>query len=296
MSEGKPADGGAVERILGGWRYFGHPIRPGAAEIAAVERRLAEIERPRTLALGATPELVDLAIGRNARRVVLIDWNEDAAEAMRRLASRDWSGVERIVSDWREPRKELEGGFDAAIGDGTFTFMRFPEDWRLLFGILARYIVPGGLIATRELFLPPEPFDFPSRVDAALERYEAEAPEAEPERRFILFRNMLAELRMGSVLAATDGGGRVDSAARAAWHERLGKDLAHRYPDGDPAMAVDAVFGERSKARPMEAISTITTGEAEKLIGELGFRMESNDPIGSAPAPGALRLMVARRV
>jgi len=294
MNEQRPS-AEAVERILKGWRYFGHPIRPGPAEVAAVEKGIAGIDRPRVLALGATPELIDLAIGLDARRVTAIDWNGNAAEAMRRLAGRDWSGVEMIIADWRERREELAASFDAAVGDGTFTFMGFPDDWRLLFGILRDYIVPGGVVVTRETFRTRERFDFTRRAEEATARFDENGRDLPPEKRLFVFRDMLAYLRMGSVIAAADGTGVVDIAKRRSMCDQLGVELARRYPEGDMAQAVDAIFGKLAKARPIEAVSTASMEEARGVIEEFGFRLESCEPLGDLPLPGAVRSMVVRR-
>ena len=81
-----------VQRIMEDWRLTTWPIRPDAARVELF--RSAMQGASSVLVMGATPELIDMLLTEGVDRVAAIELHPETMEAMRRLASEDWSRVE----------------------------------------------------------------------------------------------------------------------------------------------------------------------------------------------------------
>jgi SAM-dependent methyltransferase len=285
-----------IERTAAHWSCFGHPIRPSPDDVACFAAKLPSGSGLRSLVLGATPELVDMLVRLPACRVVSVDQSPAALPAMRKFAAADWSGVEAIVSDWRQPLPALEGSFDVAVGHGPFCFLPFPGDWRLLLDNLRRYLVPGGVIVSGEMFLPAEPFDFGRRCAAAVAEFEA-ARHADAEARRAAFRILASELRMAAVLGAADTAGRVAPERRAALRREAFEELRRRYEGEEIWPIAEALLAtEREIGGAPLAASTVQRWEdAREVISSCGFEVVSAASVGRRPAPGVWRIFAARR-
>src|SRR5262249_15041386 len=102
------------------WRLASAPPRPEAAHLARY--RSAARGARSGLVMGATPELIDMLLTEGVDRVTAIDLHPETIEAMRRLASEDWSRVELVRGDWREPRPAWASVFDVVLCDGGLMF------------------------------------------------------------------------------------------------------------------------------------------------------------------------------
>lgn len=138
------------------WPTLKPPLRPDANVARAISALLPDGDAP-VLLLGVTPELAGLA-----RRTIAVDWSA----AMLALA---WPGDgptrRAVLGDWRRlPIAEHAVG--AAIGDGSISMLRFPDETRLLFDQLRLAVAPGGRAIIR-CFATPEPAETLAAVKAA---------------------------------------------------------------------------------------------------------------------------------
>ena len=140
------------------WPTLKPPLRPHPNVARKVAALLPRTDDP-VLLLGVTPELASIA-----GRTIAVDWSA-------RMIALAWpgdNGTRRaLLGDWR--RLPLaEGAVAAAIGDGSITMLRFPEDMLLLIDQLRMVIVPGGRAVIR-CFATPEPAETLAEVrEAAL--------------------------------------------------------------------------------------------------------------------------------
>ncbi|HEV2365071.1 MAG TPA: methyltransferase domain-containing protein [Caulobacteraceae bacterium] len=138
------------------WTRLGPPLRPDADVTAAVARAVDGAAR-QVLQLGVTAELAEIG-----ERLIAVD----RSEAM--LAQR-WPGDtprRRVVrGDWLSC-PFAPASFSAAIGDGSFNCLVWPDQYEKLLNELVTVLSPAGRIVVRA-YLTPEPGESISAVLAA---------------------------------------------------------------------------------------------------------------------------------
>ncbi len=140
------------------WSQLTPPLRPHA-EVVAGYRDQLKGRVGRTLLLGVTPELADIA-----GNVVAVDRNVAMIEHI-------WPGNtdarHAVAADWRHPSFAPDS-FSLCVGDGSLAMLAFPDDLLTVVRALDRIIESGGRIVTR-LYLSPETAETASSLkDAAL--------------------------------------------------------------------------------------------------------------------------------
>jgi SAM-dependent methyltransferase len=140
------------------WSQLTEPLRPHEEVVAAVSQQLTA-QSGRTLLLGITPELANLA-----GEMIAVDRNHS-------LVANVWPGNTptrtAVVGDWRNPNF-LPETFSACVGDGSLSCLRYPDDVTRLLQELAIILRPGARFVCR-LYLPPENQETPSSLrDAAM--------------------------------------------------------------------------------------------------------------------------------
>ena len=125
------------------WSQLGPPLRPPADVVAAIREQIKD--RPgRALLLGVTPELADVA-----PNLVAIDRNFS-------MVANVWPGNtasrHAMVGDWRKPNFAT-GAFSACIGDGSLSFLTFPDETAGLFRELKRFSGKGRPRGVSALFV-----------------------------------------------------------------------------------------------------------------------------------------------
>lgn len=138
------------------WARLSPPLRPNREIVDAVRQQLGP-SPGRTLLLGVTPELADIApdlvaIDRNMSMVMNV-WpgNTNARRA--------------VVGDWRNPNF-ASGTFFACVGDGSLFELQFPHEHARVFSELGRILRVGGKFVCR-LYAPP------SRAESVAELRDA---------------------------------------------------------------------------------------------------------------------------
>jgi SAM-dependent methyltransferase len=126
------------------WPQLGPPLRPPSDVILAVKEQISGISG-RALLLGVTPELADVA-----PHLVAVDRNFS-------MVANVWPGNTRsrcaMVGDWRRPNFKSDA-FSICVGDGSLSFLTFPDETAALFLELSRILRSGGRIVFR-LYVAP---------------------------------------------------------------------------------------------------------------------------------------------
>jgi len=140
------------------WSQLTPPLRPPPPVVAAVREQIRD-KHGRALLLGVTPELADVT-----PELVAVDRNFS-------MVANVWPGDNpsrhAIVGDWRNSNFESEA-FAICIGDGSLSFLAFPEETVTLFYELSRILRKGGRIVFRLYLSPDVPETLPALREQAL--------------------------------------------------------------------------------------------------------------------------------
>jgi hypothetical protein len=234
MQAGEPEkehrlDEQAVRRIVEDWSLVGWPIRPDAARVALYRSTVRAATS--ALVLGATLELIDMLLVEGVGRVTAIDQHPETMEAMRRLATEDWSRVERVVGDWRDPRAGWSDAFDLVLCDGGLMFLPFPDAWRTVLALVHGYLRPAGRLVAGMSSVSPTAEGFGEPYARALAGFDAERPALDPERQARRFVELMSQVRGMAYSGAVDDDGSVRADAVAVARRWMAEDLCRRYPE-----------------------------------------------------------------
>jgi SAM-dependent methyltransferase len=158
-------------RITALWRLLGPPLRPSPDDVAIVHSaahawRAAHPAAPLdALLLGVTPEIAALAWP-DRTRLVAIDNSEAALAAIWPKGGSSTCAATARLGDWRE-LPLADASVDLAAGDGSFTLLSYPSDYRVVLRELHRVLRPDGRLVLR-VFAPPEKSETVSDVADAL--------------------------------------------------------------------------------------------------------------------------------
>ncbi len=262
-----------VEQIAEGWKLAAPPVRPSPATVEAFRAVLPREEGWRGLVQGATPEVVDLMLSREAGRVVCMDLHPETIEAMRTLGSQDWSQVEILVGDWTDDQPELRSAFDIVISDGGPLFVPFPSGWSRLFETTHRQLAPGGKAVFRTWVEPSDSPPFDEYYEAALTRFEERRPSNSTNEQEDLFVQLVSEVKSASMFGTIDADGTIlANRIWPAW-QGLETDLKARYGEGPLRAVISALF---DRTNPVGADGVhLVSAPGEKLfrpvLENLGF-------------------------
>lgn len=140
------------------WRHIGPPLRPCAEDTRLFEGILREWAAGRTappnaVLLGVTPEIARLAWPPHTRLL--------AVDKCAGMIARVWPGDEvpfaRVVQASWKYLPVADGEADVVIGDGCFTTIAFPDDYRAVLRRLRSALKDDGLLIHRFFVRPPEP-------------------------------------------------------------------------------------------------------------------------------------------
>ncbi len=111
--------------------------------------------KTRTLVLGGTPELRDLAL-KYGSETIAVDISPKLLLSLTNIMEyKDSDNNKFMIGDWLEMDKFLpKNSFDVILGDASITNVPF-EKWDQLFDILARLLKKKGYIITRQLTYNP---------------------------------------------------------------------------------------------------------------------------------------------
>ena len=287
-----------IRRLLAVWNALRPPIRPSLEDVEEYARGWKTGEGLRVLILGVTPELVDLAVRKNASRVIAMDNHQQAFFAMRKLGRENWEQVEALRNAWQKFVPELEGELDLVLGDGSLTMLAFPSEWEQILKDTHRYLVPGGRMILRLSFQPDEAFDFELYMRETLSRFDREYAGAGCEQRIRTFQDLLSEVRIAFGVASAGGNGAVDLNRRAElvrdFHAEFNARHSHSREWETTRVAMPLETEVRYSAKTGKAVPSWKA--AVNLFEQHGFSLTGVKDSGSRPAPGAMRLFVMERM
>jgi hypothetical protein len=267
-------DQALVERIVADWRLATPPIRPYGARLEVF--RAIAAGAGSALVMGSTPELIDLLVRAKVDRVAAIDAHAETQEAMRRLASEDWSRVELVVADWRHRRPRWDAAFERVLCHGGLHFVAFPDGWREVLGIFHGYLRPGGRLVTSSFSVALTAMTARDAYTEAVAAFEAERPGLGPERQERRFAELVSWLKGVTLHGAVEAGGMVclDRSAEAArW---IATSLRQRYSGPAFDRIIQAIFG-RSNPVGRDGANLIAAPTREQVEAEMvrgGFDVE----------------------
>jgi hypothetical protein len=285
-----------LNQVYATWSLVTHPIRPNEAELSEMQRRMAAFDRPRTMILGLTPELVDMAVRAGVERPVVYEVRGDVVEALKRMATEDWSNVEFLIDDWRNFRPELEAKFDVLIGHGTLLFIPYPDKWRAVLHYFHRYLVKGGVFISRNINRPEGGYPLEANYERILRRFDKESESTADEERRRLFREAMSEVRQSITLSAGRDDGCIDQEAcgvAAGWTR---EDLKRRY-GGSPVENLVEAFFQAPAIKGYGALRPVAAPlwkNARRLMEGFGFSVDETF-IGDRPQAGVLCVFTAEK-
>jgi len=142
-----------------GWRDYHKRVRPLPADVRS---RIAEQiagRDTRLLLLGVTRDLAELG-----EELTAVDF---CPEQIDHVWIGDRPDRKAMLADWREMHLPAEH-FTAAIGDGSFSTLAWPSDYRGTLERVAASLVLGGLLVVRCFIAPDEPETVQQVVDDVL--------------------------------------------------------------------------------------------------------------------------------
>jgi SAM-dependent methyltransferase len=218
------------------WALVGPPLRPGAGDVA---RLCGEVgPDARVLLLGVTPELAGVpcrslvAVDRSAAMIEAIFPPGPAAAAVRG----DWCALPLA-----------DRSIDVAIGDGSLSNLRFPDQYVGFAGELRRVLAPGGKAALR-VFTSPAPAAPPASFHAL--KWQIAMAIAPPDR----------NVAVAAIHAAFDAQhpDRAALAARTGW-PRAEIDTIDAYRGADLRYSFPTL---------LEVCGALALGDARVLAGD----------------------------
>jgi SAM-dependent methyltransferase len=126
------------------WPQYTPPLRPNFEVIAEMRRQIGA-PSGRTLVLGVTPELADIA-----PNVVAIDKN---ASMVGNLWPGNTDRRRAIIGDWLNSNF-VAAAFECCIGDGSLNAVRYPDEMQRLCNEVTRSLRFGGRFVIRVFVLP----------------------------------------------------------------------------------------------------------------------------------------------
>jgi SAM-dependent methyltransferase len=283
-----------VELFKSVWSKLCVPVRPGPEGLALYRSQMDRLRDKNILVLGATPELIDMALELAAGKVVSVERNPEIMEAMRQLGKRDWTGVQLVVGDWLEERPDFYSSFDCVVCDGGLLFLEYPRQWKRLFSLVYSYLAPGGVFVAKEWAEPPGERDYNPFIEGMISRFEAESKNQTREKRIESYVHLASELRLATFINATQKDGSFDQDLLVKRMDTLMDALIRKFSDPEMTQITQAALKYLARSQPgtTDVIAGLRFENAEPLLAAQGFRSEYF-PLPDLPIFGGNYMFVA---
>jgi len=285
-----------VEMFRNVWSKLIVPVRPGPEGLALYCSQMQRLPQKRILVLGATPELVDMALELNADKVVSVERNPEIIAAMRQLGTRDWSKVQLIAGDWLEERSDFYSSFNCIICDGGLLFLHYPEQWKILFKLVYSYLTPGGVFIAKEWAEPTGERDYDSFIKKMISCFEAESKNKSRKETMELYIRLASELRLATFINTTQKDGSFDQTILLERLDSLIEELKRKFADPELVQITEAAlkYLARSQSGTTDVVTGVRFEVADKLLSACGFISE-HFPLPDPPIAEANYMFVARK-
>lgn len=278
------------------WSKLIVPVRPGPEGLDLYQKQIDSFENKRVLVLGATPELVDMAIRNKAERVVSMERNPDIMAAMQQLGEENWSSVQMIAGDWLDERPELHAAFNCIVCDGGLLFLQFPGEWAKLFELIYRYLVPGGVFVAKEWAEPSGERVYESIKFDLITAYVQLCVGLVDGQKTKAFISLASELRLAAFIGMTRDDGTFTQKPLVARLDALLEELEKRFPDPEHVAITHAALKYLARSQPgtTDTVSGVRYEGASKLLSQYGFQCQAH-PLPDPPISGGNYMFVARK-
>ncbi len=278
------------------WSNLCVPVRPGPEGLNLYRVQMQRFPEKHILVLGATPELVDMALELNAMKVVSVERNPEIMEAMRELGTKDWTKVQLVAGDWLEERPDFYASFNCVVCDGGLLFLEYPGQWEQLFNLVYSYLTPSGVFVAKEWAEPLGDRDYEPFKEKMIGRFEAESKGQNRAELMELYIRLASELRLATFIKTTRKDGSFDQDILVKRLDTLLDELSQRFPDPVMVQIAQAALKYLARSQPdkTDVITGVGFENAEKLLCKLGFKSE-HFPLPDPPIPGANYMVVAHK-
>jgi SAM-dependent methyltransferase len=265
-----------IEMFRSVWSKLRVPVRPGPEGLDLYRYQMKRLPGKHILVLGATPELVDMAIELKAEKVVSVERNPEIIEAMRQLGQKDWSMVRLVAGDWLEERPEFEASFDCAVCDGGLLFLQYPTQWEKLFRLVYSYLKPGGIFVAKEWAEPKGQRDYDQFVLSMISSFETANKNKNRKEIIEAYMYLASELRLATFINATRTDCSFDQDILVRRLELLMEDLMLKFPDPEMVEITEAALKYLARSQPgtTDVVAGARYEQANKLLRGAGFRSE----------------------
>lgn len=286
----------SVELFRNVWGSLRVPVRPGSEGLDLYRNQMEILTEKRVLVLGATPELIDMAIELNAQKIVSVERSPEIIEAMKQLGRRDWTNVQLISGDWLEERPEFYSSFNYVACDGGLLFLQYPGHWELLFKLVNRYLTSDGVFVAKEWAEPPGERDYNRFIEEMISRFESESKNLSRDEMIESYTYLASELRIATFIKTTKNDGSFDQDILLKRIEHLLAILSRKYPDSEMVLITQAAFKYLARSQPgtTDVIAGVRFEGANILLASQGFRAE-HFLLPDRPIPDANYMFVAHK-
>ena len=276
------------------WSRLTVPVRPGPEGRDLYREQMKRFARKHVLVLGATPELVDMAIHLGAERVVCIERNPEIMAAMRQLGEEDWSGVEMIAGNWLEKRSAFHAAFNCIVCDGGLLFLQFPGQWERLFELVYDYLLPGGVFVAKEWAEPAGTREYETVKLELIRMFEQQYPGMDDGQAAKAFSRLASELRLAAFIGLTCEDGSFAQEPLVARLDALIEELEKRFPNPGLVAMTHAAFKYLARSQPgtTDTVAGVRYHGVERLLSRQGFQCQKH-PLPDAPLQGGNYMFVA---
>jgi hypothetical protein len=277
------------------WKNLTRPVRPSAGVLDVYREAISKLPDKKVLVLGATPELIDMAVELGASPIVSIEHFPTVIQAFRSLGKHDWSGVEFIAGDWLDERPQLHGAFTCVVCDGGTLFLRYPDQWDRLFAIVRAYLDPSGIFASRGWAEPPGERDYDSLVEEHIEAFNAAGPGRSAEETRTAFIELATMLRLATFVRTAGADGALDQTLLVGRADALIDRLEREFPAPDLVEINHAALKYLARSQPgtTDTVAGVRYDRAAELLKKNGFESR-NVSLPDPPFDGSTYVFVAR--
>lgn len=285
-----------VRMIRKMWGQLRVPVRPGIEGLELYRFQIQQFATKDILILGATPELIDMALELNADKVVSVERNPEVIEAMRQLGTQDWSRVQLIEGDWLEERPEFIGAFSCIVCDGGLLFLEYPGQWEQLFKLIHSYLMPGGVFIAKEWAEPIGQRDYDQFVAEMIDEFETNSVHQSPIERIESYTYLASELRLAIFIHATLDNASFDQELLVKRADALCEKLVQKFPDPQMVQTTESALKYLARSEPgrTDTVAGARFDKADELLSRQGFRSE-HFPLPDRPISGANYMFVSRK-
>lgn len=276
------------------WSKLRVPIRPGPEGLDLYRAQMERFPGKNILILGATPELVDLALELNAKKVVSVERNPEVMAALRQLGTKDWTEVQLVAGDWLEERPDFYSSFHCIVCDGGLLFLEYSVQWARLFKLIYSYLVPGGVFVAKEWAEPPGDRDYERLKENLIGCFEAKSKEQNYNDMIESYLHLVSELWLAALVNTTRKDGSFNQNIVVQRLDTLTKELKQRFPDPEMVQITEGALKYTARSQPdtTDIITGVSFEAAEALLAAQGFRSE-HFPLPDPPIFGANYMFVA---